>query len=169
MTEVQRESTVSATEPDWSREAVVQFWDPGRKLLRAIRRYQNARSRAGFWAKMMSKYWAAVHRFWSVVTQCDIPLTLQFEGGLLLPHPTGIVIHPDATLGPNCLIFQQVTLAGKVELSGHVDIGAGAKLLGPIKLGDHARVGANAVVTEDVPAGATVVGIPARELVSKAT
>ena len=86
-----------------------------------------------------------------------------------MPHPTGIVIHPDATLGPNCLIFQQVTLAGKVELSGHVDIGAGAKLLGPIKLGDHARVGANAVVTEDVPAGATVVGIPARELVSKAT
>ena len=41
-------------------------------------------------------------------------------------------------------------------------IGTGAKLLGPITVGDGARIGANAVVIHDVPAGATVVGVPAR-------
>jgi serine O-acetyltransferase len=50
------------------------------------------------------------------------------------------------------------------RLGGHVDVGAGAKLIGPITIGDHARIGANAVVTRDVPAGATAVGIPARIL-----
>ena len=47
-------------------------------------------------------------------------------------------------------------------IGGHVDIGAGAKILGPVVIGDHARIGANAVVTSDVPSKATAVGIPAR-------
>jgi serine O-acetyltransferase len=84
-----------------------------------------------------------------------------------MPHPTGIVIHPDATIGVNCLIFQQVTLGqgsrpGTPRIGGHVDIGAGAKILGGVTIGDHARIGANAVVLDDVPAGASAVGIPAR-------
>ena len=90
------------------------------------------------------------------------------EGGLLLPHPNGIVIHPRVRIGPNCLLFQQVTLgtggpvAGAPVLAGHVDIGAGAKVLGGVTIGAHAVIGANAVVLCDVPAGATAVGIPAR-------
>ncbi len=83
----------------------------------------------------------------------------------MLPHPNGVVIHNDAEIGPNCLIFQQVTLGarrGRVpRIGGHVDIGAGAKLLGGIVVGDDALIGANAVVLDDVPAGATVAGIPA--------
>jgi serine O-acetyltransferase len=47
-------------------------------------------------------------------------------------------------------------------MGGHVDIGAGAKIIRPVTIGDHAQVGANAVVLQDVPAGATVVGIPAK-------
>jgi serine O-acetyltransferase len=47
-------------------------------------------------------------------------------------------------------------------IGGHVDIGAGAKLLGPITIGDHAVIGANAVVVSDVPGGATATGIPAK-------
>jgi serine O-acetyltransferase len=43
-----------------------------------------------------------------------------------------------------------------------VDIGAGAKILGGVVIGDHARIGANAVVLQDIPPGATAVGIPAR-------
>ncbi|UAK26564.1 hypothetical protein K8P63_07625 [Sphingomonas nostoxanthinifaciens] len=85
-----------------------------------------------------------------------------------MPHPNGIVIHPDSVIGPNCLILQQVTLAagadGAPRLGGHVDIGAGAKLLGGIVVGDHAVIGANAVVTRDVAPGTTVVGIPARPI-----
>ena len=67
----------------------------------------------------------------------------------MIPHPNGIVIHPDAKIGPNCLLFQQVTIGQNHEgvpiLGGHVDIGAGAKVLGAITIGDHAVVGANAV------------------------
>jgi serine O-acetyltransferase len=108
------------------------------------------------------------HRFWSIVTGADIPLTARIGGGLLIPHPNGIVIHPDVEIGPNCLLFQQVTLghapSGLPRLGGHVDVGAGAKIIGGITIGDHARIGANAVVTTDVPAGATAVGNPARLL-----
>lgn len=106
------------------------------------------------------------HRIWSVVTGADIPLNSNLGGGLLIPHPNGVVIHPDAEVGPNCLLFQQVTIgatsAGVPKLGGHVDVGAGAKIIGPVQIGDHAIIGANAVVTGNVPAGATAVGVPAR-------
>lgn len=80
----------------------------------------------------------------------------------MLPHPNGVVIHDKARIGPNCLFLQQVTVVAGVRIGGHVDIGAGAKVIRPIKIGDHAKIGANAVVLCDVPAGATAVGIPAR-------
>jgi serine O-acetyltransferase len=106
------------------------------------------------------------HRFWSAVTGADIPLGTRIGGGLLLPHPNGIVIHPDSTIGPNCLIFQQVTLGvgvdGAPRIGGHVDIGTGAKILGGVTIGEHSKIGANAVVLTDVPKFATAVGIPAR-------
>lgn len=157
-----KDQNVSAQTPDWSREAVRCFWDPGPKLLRSIRRYQAAQARGGLSGWLAKKLWAVNHLFWSTITQCEIHLNCQIEGGLRLTHPTGIVIHPKARIGPNCMIFHQVTLAGAVVLGGHVDIGAGAKLLGPLSVGDHARIGANAVVTSDVPEGVTMVGIPAR-------
>lgn len=75
--------------------------------------------------------------------------------GLLIPHPNGIVIHPGARIGCNCLIFQQVTIGATTKgiptIGGHVDIGAGAKIIGPVTIGDHARIGANAVVYKDIP------------------
>jgi serine O-acetyltransferase len=87
-----------------------------------------------------------------------------------MPHPNGIVIHSDAVIGPNCLIFQQVTIgsrddSGAPRIGGHVDIGAGAKILGAIAIGHHAKIGANAVVLSDVPEGATAVGIPAKVII----
>ena len=153
---------ISAEVPDWSREHIRRFWDPGPKLIRAVRRYQAARARGGPFAKIASKYWTLNHLFWSTICQSELHLNTEIGGGLRLTHPTGIIIHPEARIGVNCMIFHQVTLAGPVVLGGHVDIGAGAKLLGPLSVGDHAVIGANAVVTRDVPAGATVAGIPAR-------
>jgi serine O-acetyltransferase len=154
---------ISPEIPDWTREKPTQFWDPGRKLLRAIRRYQYWKQRPGVVGNFLCKVLVLRHRFWSVVTGADIPLNCQIGGGLLIPHPNGIVIHPNAKIGVNCLIFQQVTIGirdahGAPEISGHVDIGAGAKLLGAIKIGAHARIGANAVITRDVEGAMTVVG-----------
>jgi serine O-acetyltransferase len=160
-------ATVSAEVPDWSREMPRSFWDPGRKLLRAIRRYQHWHTKKGPVAALTRKWIILRHRFWSVMTGADIPLSCDIGGGLLIPHPNGIVIHPGARIGVNCLIFQQVTIGsgngvGVPEIAGHVDIGAGAKVLGAVRIGAHAKIGANAVVVADVPCGATAVGIPAR-------
>lgn len=159
----------SATEPDWSRErCVLGRWDPSRRLLRSIRRYQRWQGRFWILGVLIRKLSVLEHRFWSVVSGADIPLNCSIGGGLLIPHPNGIVIHPEAVIGPNCLIFQQVTigvggpLPGVPRIGGHVDIGAGAKILGGVVIGDHARIGANAVVCRDVAAAATAVGIPAR-------
>ncbi len=166
---------LSPQTPDWSREAKPFFaWNPSRSLLASLRAYQRARHSAR--PDQVVLRWVAVlrHRFWSVITGADIPLLCQIGGGLLMPHPNGIVVHPDARIGPNCLLMQQVTLGtggpkvGAPVLAGHVDIGAGAKVLGGVTLGEHAQVGANAVVLIDVPADTTAVGIPARVIVSAA-
>lgn len=149
----------SATEPDWSREHLTRPWDPSRRLLKSIRRYQAA---SGLFSNIAKCYWVLQHRFWSIVTATEIPINSRIGGGLLMPHPTGVVVHPNSPIGPNCLLFQQVTITDGVEIGGHVDIGAGAKIIGPVKIGDHVRVGANAVVTCDIPSGVTVAGIPAR-------
>ena len=91
----------------------------------------------------------------------------QLGGGLILTHPNGVVIHPDAVVGPNCLILQQVTIVKDVKIGGHVDIGAGAKIIRPVSIDDHAKIGANAVVLCDVPTEATAVGIPAKIIFSQ--
>jgi serine O-acetyltransferase len=159
------ESTIliSATVADWARETPRQFWDPGRKLLATIRAYEKWHRRKGLTAKLLCKILVIRHRFWSVVTGADIPLDCQIGGGLLIPHPNGIVIHPEAVIGVNCLIFQQVTIgarsgAGLPVIGGHVDIGAGAKILVNVQIGNHARIGANAVVTKSVALQGTAVG-----------
>ena len=161
---------VSATLPDWNRESVQPGeWQPGRRLLRSIRKYQAARARGGLSALIVSRRWVLSHRFWSAVSGSDIPINTRIEGGLAIPHPNGIVIHANTKIGPNCLIMQQVTLAGDQEgaptLMGHVDVGA--KILGRLVIGEHAKIGANAVVLTDVPPGATAVGIPARIIPNK--
>jgi serine O-acetyltransferase len=159
---------ISSEIPDWTREQPNRFWDPGRRLLRVIRRYQHWSSKSGPLAALMKRRWVLSHCFWSVVTGADIPLNCQIEGGLLIPHPNGIVIHPGAKIGPNCLIFQQVTIGtsspknGCPILVGHVDVGAGAKILGPVTIGEHARIGANAVVLHDVAQHSIAVGVPAK-------
>lgn len=160
--------------PDWSRETKrFWHWHPSRSLIASLRAYEHVQHSTR--PDHLLWRWLAVlrHRFWSAVTGADIPLGCQIGGGLLLPHPNGIVIHPDVRIGPNCLIFQQVTLGaggpvpGFPVLAASVDIGAGAKVLGGVVLGERSKIGANSVVLCDVPAGATAVGIPARILTAK--
>jgi serine O-acetyltransferase len=164
------EAPISATQPDWSREKC-QFcrWEPSKRLIRSIRRYQKWRGKAGPVGWLISKWAVLSHRFWSIICGADIPLNVALGGGISMPHPNGIVINPGSEIGVNCLILQQVTIGysggkrvGNPKIGGHVDIGAGAKVLGNVTIGDHAKIGANAVVLCDVPQGATAVGIPAR-------
>lgn len=159
---------ISATSPDWSREYKSFFaWAPSRSLLASIRSYQSLAISNNPFKIILIKVSVLRHLFWSVVTGADIPINAQIAGGLLIPHPNGIVIHSDVKIGPNCLIFQQVTIGSKdgskpPTIGGHVDIGAGAKVLGEINIGNHAKIGANAVVLIDVPEGRSAVGVPAK-------
>ncbi|HYM15413.1 MAG TPA: hypothetical protein VEZ14_07620 [Dehalococcoidia bacterium] len=92
--------------------------------------------------------------------------------GLMITHGN-VVIDGMTTIGRDCQINPWVTiglsnsrrLGFSVQgptIGDHVHIGTGAKVLGPVQVGDYARIGANAVVVHDVPANATVVGVPAR-------
>jgi serine O-acetyltransferase len=159
---------VSAEQPDWSREARRPWtWTPSQALVASVRDYQKRASNTGLVARFAQKVAVLRHRFWSVVTGADIPLNCQIGGGLLIPHPNGIVINPGAKIGVNCLIFQQVTIGasrrGLPTIGGHVDIGAGAKIIGPITIGNHVIIGANAVVVFDVPDGGVVMA-PAAQI-----
>ena len=88
-----------------------------------------------------------------------------------IDHGVGVVIGETAEVGDDVFIYHQVTLGATTseQIKRHptigdgVIIGAGAKLLGPIKVGKNAKIGANSVVVTDVPAGVTMVGIPAKE------
>ncbi|WP_448600419.1 serine acetyltransferase [Thermoleptolyngbya sp.] len=129
-----RDVEFAIAQPDWSREALERWWDPGRQLVRSIRRYQKWRQRGGLLGRLGSKVAVLHYRFWSVVSASEIHLTCKLGGGLLLTHPNGVIIHPDAEVGANCLILQQVTLVAGVKVGNGVDIGAGAKLIRPVRL-----------------------------------
>jgi serine O-acetyltransferase len=157
---------VSASAPDWSREKPRNLFDSSRRFLKAHRDLEMRKSRYSP-ARWIANF---RHKFWAVIAQVDIPAGTKIGGGLLMPHPNGIVVHPDTVIGPNCLLMQQVTLGvsgrgdGAPILGGHVDISAGARILGGITIGDHALVGANAVVTKDVEPYAIMAGVPARKI-----
>jgi len=113
-----------------------------------------------------------VNHFSRFLTAIDIHPGARIGANFFIDHGF-VVIGETAEIGDNVTIYQCVTLGGTDPANGiagkrhptlmdGVIIGSGAQVLGPIIVGTRARVGANAVVTRDVPEGATMVGIPAK-------
>lgn len=102
---------------------------------------------------------------------CSIASTSRLHGGLILPHPQGIVIGGGVVTGPRTFIYQNVTIGGSPGKDGLPSIGsdariyAGAVISGPILLGDNVMIGANAVVARDVP-DRSIVRSPMAEVVA---
>lgn len=100
----------------------------------------------------------------------ELPYTTKLGRRVVIEHQGAIVIHGHSTIGDDCILRQGVTLGNKTldrpfdapTLGRRVNVGAGAKILGPVAIGDGASIGANAVVLKDVPAGAAAVGVPAK-------
>lgn len=107
----------------------------------------------------------------------DLPYTVKLGRRVVIEHQNGIIIHGYSEIGDDSIIRQGVTLGNRYldrpfdapKLGARVNVGAGAKILGKVTLGDGASVGANAVVLNDIPAGQTAVGIPAKILKPKDT
>jgi serine O-acetyltransferase len=102
-------------------------------------------------------------------TGCHIDRGTRVGDGLHVVHAHGVRVHPNAVIGARCGIMNDVTIGlshsdEAPRIGDDVFIGAGAKILGPVTIGNGAIVAANTLVITDVPAGATIVGVPGRVL-----
>ena len=147
-------------------------------------------SRRGFWTMLVYRFgrwrysirWRPLRMPFSlaykilkvlaeILTGIELPCEVTLGHRFVIDHFGGIIISGDAVFGDDCRIRNGVTIGlrttgqrGSPVIGSRVDIGAGAKLLGPIHIGDDVAIGANAVVITDVPSNSIAVGVPARVL-----
>lgn len=137
---------------------------------RIFHRWANALWRRRWWT--LARFVSHVGR---MATGIEIHPGATLGRRLFVDHGMGVVIGETAEVGDDVTLYQGVTLGGTSlekgkrhpTLGNGVIVGAGAKVLGPLMIGEGARIGSNAVVLNDVPACASVVGIPARAVKSK--
>ncbi|WP_324272539.1 serine O-acetyltransferase [Pseudomonas aeruginosa] len=124
----------------------------------------------GLWTSGWKWLARLVSNFGRWMTGIEIHPGARIGRRFFIDHGMGIVIGETAEIGDDVTLYQGVTLGGTTwnkgkrhpTLGNNVVVGAGAKVLGPFAVGEGAKVGSNAVVTKEVPPGATVVGIPGR-------
>ncbi len=128
--------------------------------------------RISYWLWNKGWKWLArtISSFSRWMTGIEIHPGAKIGRRFFIDHGMGVVIGETAEVADDVTLYHGVTLGGTSwdkgkrhpTLEAGVVVGAGAKVLGPITIGEGARIGSNAVVTRDVPAGATAVGIPGR-------
>jgi len=118
--------------------------------------------------KIFSALYHISYKLVQVATGIELPCEVIVGRNFTIDHFGGIVVSGYARFGDNCRIRTGVVVGlRRVEekcapvIGDNVDIGAGAKLLGPIRIGNNVLIGANAVVLCDVPDNSIAVGVPA--------
>ena len=118
--------------------------------------------------KILSFIYKLHYKFVQIITGIELPCEVELGKNFVIDHFGGIVVSGYAKFGDNCRIRNGVVVGlknlgnlGAPSIGNNVDIGAGAKILGPIKIGNNVLIGANAVVITDVPDNSIAVGVPA--------
>jgi serine O-acetyltransferase len=118
--------------------------------------------------KLLSVFYKILFKFVQIVTGVELPCEAIVGRNFVIDHFGGIIVSGYARFGDNCRIRNGVVVGLRrvgepfaPTIGNNVDIGAGAKLLGPIKVGNNSIIGANAVVLADVPENSIAVGVPA--------
>ena len=124
--------------------------------------------RPGWLRKPFSLLYHVLFKWVQILTGIELPCEVELGEGFVIDHFGGIIISGYAKFGANCRIRNGVVVGLKnvdepiaPVIGDNVDIGAGAKVLGPIRIGNNVRIGANAVVLCDVPDDHVAVGVPA--------
>lgn len=134
--------------------------------------YRFGRWRYGVRPAPLRKLLSAVYKFLfklvQIVTGIELPCEVPVGRGFVIDHAGGIVVSGFARMGQNCRLRPGVVIGlahvsnpCAPQLGDDVDVGAGAKILGPVRIGNRVCIGANAVVLCDVPDDSVAVGIPA--------
>ncbi|MEK8020882.1 MAG: serine acetyltransferase [Candidatus Parabeggiatoa sp.] len=152
------------------------------------RTYQHDITRQGFWVMLIyrlgrwrytikikllrmpfSFLYKILFLFIQIITGIELPCEAKVGKRFTIEHFGNIIVSGDAVFGDDVIIRNGVTVGlkqtgirGSPTIGNRVDIGVGAKLLGPIQIGDDVAIGANAVVLKDVPANSIAVGVPAK-------
>jgi serine O-acetyltransferase len=161
--------------------------DMFKNICEDLRAYNGRWDAQGFWVMIVYRFgrWrygvrlVCVRKFFSlvyhvlfkisqVVTGIELPCEVEVGHNFVIDHFGGIVVSGYAKFGNNCRIRSGVVIGLRhigderaPTIGNNVDIGSGAKILGPIRIGDNVLIGANAVVLVDVPDDCIAVGVPA--------
>lgn len=118
--------------------------------------------------KLCSLIYHLLYKCVQIVTGIELPCEVVVGRNFVIDHFGGIIISGYSKFGDNCRIRNGVVVGIRrvgeniaPTVGNNVDIGSGAKLLGPIKIGNDVLIGANAVVLSDVPDQSIAVGVPA--------
>jgi serine O-acetyltransferase len=146
---------------DWAAQG---FW--------ALAVYRFGRWRYTIRSPLLRKPCSLIYKFLyklvQILTGIEFPCEVTIGSNFVIDHFGGIVVSGYASFGADCRIRNGVVVGLKnpsepcaPQIGNNVDIGAGAKILGPITIGNNVAIGANAVVTCNVPDDSIAVGIPA--------